>query len=151
MWEMVRARATFEKRSFTKTPPTSCAVLVRGQCRLALARRYLSFDTQRGETLAPFDGQPDRTRRSRLWHGHFHTQFLSGPTHRRIHGMLRQKESHRLYERRYWFSPVDDPSVYMKVGWMIGRICHQMAVSYVQRDVVHFPRGIPGASVQVFR
>jgi hypothetical protein len=74
----------------------------------------------------------------------FHPQFLSCTTHRGIYGMLWQKESHWLHERRHLCSPADDPSAYMKAGWIIGRDCDQMAIAYVQRDVAHFLRGIPG-------
>src|SRR5260370_10370054 len=98
-------------------------------------RQYLSFHTERCETLTPFDGQLDRPRRSRPRHSHFHPQFLPGTTHRGIRGMLRQKESNWLNERRHLCSPVDGPLAYMKAGWMICRVCDQMAVSYVQRDV----------------
>jgi hypothetical protein len=83
--EFIRARATF--RRFTKTPPDR-ALLVHGQQRFGFGRPTLpSFQAQRRKTIAPFDGQLDRPRRSRLRHGHFDPQFLSGTTYRGIHGM----------------------------------------------------------------
>src|ERR1700752_4307428 len=93
-----------------------------------------SFQAQRCETIALFDGQLNRPRRSRLRHGHFHPRFLSGITYRGIHGMPRQKESHWIHKRRYWCSSVDDPSAYMKTGWMIGGVCDQMALSDARRN-----------------
>src|SRR5260370_5236968 len=57
-------------------------------------RQYLSFHTQRCETLTPFDGQLDRPRRSRPRHSHVHPQSLPVTTHRGTRGMPLVRERH---------------------------------------------------------